>query len=167
MGEHGWFDKRFMYEESFRTPMVVRYPGKIKPGTQINDFVMNLDIAPTCLDAAGVAIPASIQGKSFLPVLKHQDTNWRKTMYYHYYESGEHSVIPHFGIRTARYKLIRFYQVADKWELYDLQKDPHEMHNSYGAKGMEKITASLMKELKEQITRYEDTEAMEIYRKKL
>ncbi|WP_145672367.1 sulfatase family protein [Chitinophaga polysaccharea] len=166
MGEHGWFDKRFMYEESFRTPMVIRYPGRIKPGTQINDFVMNLDIAPTCLDAAGVAIPAAIQGKSLLPVLQHKSANWRKTMYYHYYESGEHAVIPHFGIRTSRYKLIRFYQVADKWELYDLQKDPHEMHNLYGEKGMEKTTAALMKELQMQIAKYEDTEAMEIVGKK-
>ncbi|CAL1519688.1 sulfatase [Chitinophaga sp. MM2321] len=159
MGEHGWFDKRFMYEESLRTPMVMRYPGVVKPGTKINDFVLNLDIAPTCLDVAGVKAPAAMQGKSFLPVVTHTVNNWRKTVYYHYYESGEHSVIPHFGVKTQRYKLIRFYQDADKWELYDLQKDPHEMHNLYGEKGYEKIQTSLKTQLTAEIKHYDDKDA--------
>lgn len=157
LGEHGWFDKRFMYEESFRTPMVMRYPGVIKPGTQSTEMVMNLDIAPTLLDAAGMAIPAEMQGQSVLPLFK--KGKGREAMYYHYYENGEHSVSPHFGIRTKRYKLIRFYEKVDAWELYDLERDPQEMHNLYGQKGYEKITADLKAALKKLIDQYEDAEA--------
>lgn len=157
LGEHGWFDKRFMYEESFRTPMVMRYPGVIKPGTQSTEMVMNLDIAPTLLDAAGMAIPAEMQGQSVLPLFK--KGKGREAMYYHYYENGEHSVSPHFGIRTKRYKLIRFYEKVDTWELYDLERDPQEMHNLYGQKGYEKITADLKAALKKLIDQYEDAEA--------
>ncbi|MFD2887689.1 sulfatase family protein [Chitinophaga cymbidii] len=157
MGEHGWFDKRFMYEESFRTPMVMRYPGVIKPGAQSTDMVMNLDIAPTLLDAAGVAIPAAMQGQSILPLFK--NGKGRDAMYYHYYENGTHSVSPHFGIRTQRYKLIRFYERTDAWELYDLKKDPQEMNNLYGKKGYEKITAELKAGLEKLINQYEDDEA--------
>jgi arylsulfatase A-like enzyme len=156
MGEHGWFDKRFMYEESFRTPMVMRYPGVVKPGTTSEHFVMNLDIAPTMLHAAGVAIPKDMQGESFLPLLTNKKAKGRDAMYYHYYENGEHSVSPHFGIKTGRYKLIRFYKRVEGWELYDLQKDPSEMNNVYGKKGYEKITAKLRKQLDGQIQKYED-----------
>lgn len=166
LGEHGWFDKRFMYEESLRTPMLVRYPGVVKPGTVLNDFVLNLDIAPTCLEVAGIHPPKDIQGRSFLSVLKKQATNWRKAVYYHYYEAGEHSVIPHFGIRTKQYKLIRFYQLADKWELYDMQHDPHEMKNLYGKKGYEKITAGMKAQLGKEIERYKDNDARRILQSK-
>lgn len=162
MGEHGWFDKRFMYEESFRTPMLVRYPGVLKPGSVISGLVMNLDIAPTCLEVAGVPVPAEIQGRSFLPLLRQPAKEWRTSLYYHYYESGEHSVIPHFGVRTRRYKLIRFYQGTDNWELFDLQQDPSEMKNLYGKKGYEKITAGLKKELVKLAGEYEDAEALKI-----
>lgn len=124
MGEHGWFDKRFMYEESFRTPMVMRYPGKIKEGSQSNEMIMNLDIAPTILEAAGVAVPKDMQGRSFLPLVTAEQAKGRDAMYYHYYENGEHAVSPHFGISTGRYKLIRFYKRVEGWELYDLKKDP-------------------------------------------
>ena len=110
MGEHGWFDKRFMYEESFRTPMVMRYPGVIKPGTRFRHMVMNLDIAPTMLDAAGLPIPKDIQGESMLPLLMDKSAKGRDAIYYHYYENGEHAVSPHFGVQTDRYKLIRFYK---------------------------------------------------------
>ncbi len=138
MGEHGWFDKRFMYEQSFRTPFVMRYPGVIKPGTAVNKMILNIDFAPTLLDIAGVQVPADIQGKSFLPVLKSkQDVPWRDEVYYHYYEYPEpHHVSPHFGIRTQQYKLIRFYGPADFWELYDLKKDPGELQNIYNKKEM-------------------------------
>ncbi|MGV3504927.1 MAG: sulfatase [Adhaeribacter sp.] len=159
MGEHGWFDKRFMYEESFRTPLVMRYPGVIKPGTVSNHFVMNLDIAPTLLEAAGVAIPREMQGESFLPLLTHKKGRGRQAMYYHYYENGEHAVSPHFGIKTDRYKLIRFYKRVEAWELYDLQQDPREMHNLYGQKGMEKITGRLRKKLDQLVAQYEDEDA--------
>ncbi|HEU4607940.1 MAG TPA: sulfatase/phosphatase domain-containing protein, partial [Chitinophagaceae bacterium] len=107
MGEHGWFDKRFMYEESFRTPMMMRYPGVIKPATTNHNLVMNLDLAPTLLQAAGVTIPKDMQGHSFLPLVTKKKAKGRPAMYYHYYENGEHSVSPHFGISTGRYKLIR------------------------------------------------------------
>ena len=162
MGEHGWFDKRFMYEESFRTPMMIRYPGVIQPGTKLNDYVMNLDIAPTCLDAAGVAIPKAIQGKSFLPLLTGKNVKAREAMYYHYYENGEHSVSPHFGVQTKSYKLIRFYKRVNSWELYNLQKDPHDMHNLYGKKGYEKITQQLKSQLDALIAQYEDEDAKRI-----
>lgn len=162
MGEHGWFDKRFMYEESFRTPMVMRYPGVIKPGTVSNHLVMNLDLAPTLLDAAGVAIPQDVQGESLLPVLNNKKAKGRGALYYHYYENGEHAVSPHFGIKTKRYKLIRFYDRVNSWELYDLQKDPHEMNNLYGKKEYEKLGASLKKQLKGLIDQYEDEGAKEM-----
>ncbi|HMF73699.1 MAG TPA: sulfatase, partial [Flavitalea sp.] len=117
LGEHGWFDKRFMYEESFRTPMVMRYPEKIKAGSTNNDLIMNLDIGPTILEAAGVKVPGDMQGKSFLPMVNAgTKPKWRDAIYYHYYENGEHSVSPHFGIRTKRYKLIRFYTRVNTWE---------------------------------------------------
>ncbi|WGQ11838.1 sulfatase [Pedobacter gandavensis] len=165
LGEHGWFDKRFIYEESFRTPMVMRYPGVIKPGSVSKDFVMNLDIAPTMLDAAGIAIPKDVQGKSMLPQLKDSKTAGRKVMFYHYYENGEHSVSPHFGIRNSRYKLIRFYKRVNSWELFDLQKDPNELNNLYGQKGYEKITDQMKKELDAQIASYEDQDAAAILAK--
>ncbi|MGN7205578.1 sulfatase family protein [Pedobacter sp. SAFR-022] len=162
MGEHGWFDKRFMYEESFRTPMVMRYPGKVKPGTISDRLVMNLDIAPTLLDAAKVPIPKDMQGTSMLPVLTNKADAGRNALYYHYYENGEHSVSPHFGVRTKNYKLIRFYKRVEGWELYDLEKDPKEMQNIYGKKGYESVTADLHKALKQQINKYEDKDALKI-----
>jgi len=167
LGEHGWFDKRWMYEESFRTPMVMRYPGVIKPGTVNNDFVMNLDIAPTLLQAAGVTIPKDMQGESFLPLVKSEKAKGREAMYYHYYENGEHAVSPHFGVKTNRYKLIRFYKRVNSWELYDLQKDPNEMHNLFGKKGYEKITADMHRLLLQMIDKYEDNDAKQILDNKL
>ncbi|HEX7756174.1 MAG TPA: sulfatase/phosphatase domain-containing protein, partial [Niabella sp.] len=163
MGEHGWFDKRFMYEESFRTPMVMRYPGVIKPRTSISDFIMNIDLAPTFIDIARAQAPAQVQGASFLPLLKNKNYVARDAMYYHYYENGEHSVSPHFGIRTKRYKLIRFYKRVESWELFDLQKDPHELHNIYDEPGTKPVIADLKKKLQELIKEYKDTEAAAIF----
>jgi arylsulfatase A-like enzyme len=163
MGEHGWFDKRFMYEESMHMPLVMRYPGVIKPGTTINDMVVNIDFTPTFEAIAGAKIPADVQGKSFLPLLKGDNKNWRKSTYYHYYEfPAEHSVMKHFGIRTSKYKLIRFYTGKDFWELYDLQTDPHEMKNLYGEKQYESLTIQLKNELRGLIKEYKDEEAMKI-----
>ncbi len=162
MGEHGWFDKRWMYEESCRTPFLMRYPALIKPGTTNNEMVMNLDIAPTLLEAAGVPVPADMQGISILPLLKSNKVKGRQTIYYHYYENGEHAVSPHFGIRTKRYKLIRFYTRVNCWELYDLEKDPSEMNNLFGKKGYEKITQQLKKELNDLIRLYDDKDAAAI-----
>lgn len=163
LGEHGWFDKRFMYEESFRTPLVMRFPSKIKKG-KINQLVQNIDFAPTFLDLAGVEIPQAIQGKSLVPLLEGDTDNWRKALYYHYYEyPGPHSVKRHYGIRTDRYKLIHFYNDIDQWELYDLKVDPMEMHNLYAKKGYEEITQSLFKQLVDLQKQYNDTTAVNVH----
>ena len=167
MGEHGWFDKRFMYEESYRTPMVMRYPGVIKPGARIDDFVMNIDLAPTLLQAAGAPVPKAIHGQSFLPRLQNKTYRSRDAIYYHYYENGEHAVSPHFGVKTKRYKLIRFYDKVESWELFDLQSDPQEMKNIYGKKGTEKITAQLKNRLLSLINQYGDTDAKAILGKEI
>jgi len=164
MGEHGWFDKRFMYEESFRTPMMMRYPGVVKPGTSNNNMVMNLDLAPTLLQAAGVTIPSEIQGASFFPLVSNHKAKGRESMYYHYYETTVHNVSPHFGIKTNRYKLIRFYEKVNSWELYDLKKDKTEMNNLYGKPGFEKVTATLKLQLENLIKQYEDDDALKIMR---
>ncbi|MDP4128824.1 MAG: sulfatase, partial [Bacteroidota bacterium] len=118
LGEHGWFDKRFMYEESFKTPLIIKWPAVIKPGTVNKDMVMNIDLAETLLDAAKLKIPVSMQGESILPLLKGtRPGNWRKSLYYHYYDAGgEHNVAKHVGVRTDRYKLIWFYE-NNEWEL--------------------------------------------------
>ena len=131
IGEHGWFDKRFMYEESSRMPFVIRYPGKIKPKTINEDIITNIDFAPTLLEIANIKIPSNVQGKSFLRNLTSKNSKkWRQSMYYHYYEYPYyHHVQPHYGIRTERYKLIHFYYDIDQWELYDLQSDPNELNN--------------------------------------
>ena len=165
MGEHGWFDKRFMYEESLRTPFVMKYPGKIKPGMVVNDMVVNIDFTPTILELAGIKIPEDIQGKSFVQNVLTGKTpkNWRKSMYYHYYEYPQpHKVSPHFGVRTMRYKLIRFYGPFDAWELFDLKGDPNEMNNLYGKPGFEKITEELKAELLKLTKDYKDAEAEKI-----
>lgn len=160
LGEHGWFDKRFMYEESFRTPFVMRYPGVIKPGTVNNDFVMNIDVAPTLLQAAGVKVPSAVQGESILPLFNAKTSKPRKAIYYHYYEDrGEHNVSPQFGIKTVRYKLIRYYDQVDGWELFDLQKDPKEMENIYDKAENKNLIVELKKQLKELIVQYKDKEA--------
>ena len=165
MGEHGWFDKRFMYEESFRTPMVMRFPKLIQPGRVDSSLVMNLDLAPTMLELAGVKSTEKLQGQSLLPLLKESSYKGRKNLYYHYYENGEHSVSPHFGISNGRYKLIRFYKRVEGWELYDMQTDSSEMNNLYGKAGYKKITRKLKKELSGLISRYEDQEALQIIEK--
>lgn len=156
MGEHGWFDKRFMYEESFRTPLLVYLPGG-KQG-DVDKMVQNIDYAPTILQAAGVKVPSDIQGVSFLPLLKGQKVkDWRKSLYYHYYEyPAEHSVCKHYGVRTSRYTLIHFYDDINAWELYDLKKDPEQMHNIYGQPGMEKIIKQLKDEMHRLQKQYDD-----------
>jgi len=132
LGEHGWFDKRFMYEQSFRTPLLVRYPKEIKAGTKIDKLVQNLDLAPTFLDYAGIEIPEDMQGESFRKLVGGETDEWRDAVYYTYYEyPSVHMVKRHHGVATDRYKLIHFYYDIDEWELYDLEKDPHEMNSVY------------------------------------
>jgi len=168
LGEHQWFDKRFMYEESLRTPFVMRYPGVIKPGTSIDQFAVNIDWAPTILDIAGVKVPAEMQGVSLLPVIKSNGKNipWTNQVYYHYYEFPKpHHVQPHFGVRTENYKLICFYGDKINWELFDLKKDQHELNNLYGTKGYEKITGDLKNQLRTLVKQYKDDEALQILQK--
>lgn len=158
MGEHGWFDKRFMYEESLNTPLIMRLPDGFERRGEITEMVQNIDYAPTFLELAGVEVPEDIQGESFLPLLKgEKPDNWRDAIYYHFYEyPAEHMVKRHYGVRDDRYKLIHFYNDIDNWELYDLQEDPHEMNNIYGKPGTEEITKRMMKKLKEQQEKYDD-----------
>lgn len=132
LGEHGWFDKRFIYEESLRTPLLIQYPGHIRPGSRVAAPVQNVDYAPTFLDYVGLPIPASVQGRSLRQVAAGRTPrDWRKDIYYHYFEYPEplHTVRAHYGIRGPRYKLVRFYGDIDNWEFYDLKTDPNEMHN--------------------------------------
>jgi arylsulfatase A-like enzyme len=158
MGEHGWFDKRFMYEESFRTPLLMRLPDGYSRKGFVSELVQNIDYAPTFLDFAGVDIPAEIQGKSMKPLLVTNDkVKWRDAIYYHYYEfPNEHSVKRHYGIRTERYKLIHFYNDIDVWELYDLQVDPNEMNNVFDNKKYADIQKKLKVRLQELRDTYDD-----------
>ncbi len=157
LGEHGWFDKRFMYRESFRTPLIVHWPEHIKPGSVSMASVMNLDIGPTLIDAAGGTVPEDMQGESFLPILEGETPdNWRKYTYYHYYASGgEHNVAKHIGVRSEDYKLIYFYE-NNEWELYDLQKNPEETQNIYGDPAYKAIQDTMLEALKAQMKKYDD-----------
>lgn len=157
LGEHGWFDKRFMYEESFRTPLMIKWPGVIKAGSKNSDLVQNLDFAETFLEAAGVSIPEEMQGKSMVPLLKGEKVEWRDALYYHYYEyPGIHAVKRHNGVRTDRYKLIHFYYDIDEWELYDLEKDPHEMNNVYEDPAYAEVKTAMHQKLDELMKQYKD-----------
>jgi arylsulfatase A-like enzyme len=161
LGEHGWFDKRFMYEQSLRTPLLMRYPPEIKPGTVNRNLVMNIDFAPTFLDYAGIGIPGDMQGESFRKLVAGKTTSWRDAAYYHYYEyPAEHMVKRHYGIRTDRYKLIHFYYDIDEWELYDLQNDPDEMKNVYGDPAYSEIQSSLHTKLEELRLKYGDSDEL-------
>lgn len=156
MGEHGLYDKRFMYDESFRTPMVIRYPTKITSKQQVNEFTLNLDIAPTLLDYAGIPIPADMQGESMRTLMqKGKAANWRKEIYYHYYELS-FGLTRHYGIYTGRYKLMHFYNPIDAWELYDLKKDRQEMHNLYNDPKYPKVVQDLKSRLYDLQRRYKD-----------
>ncbi len=130
LGEHGWFDKRWMFEESFKMPFVIQWPGVIKPGSRPEALIQNIDYAPTFLEMAGLESPAEVQGKSIVPVLKDPKTKIRDTLYYAYYELGEHAVPQHFGVRNDRYKLFHL-PWTNEWQLFDLEQDPQEMINVY------------------------------------
>jgi arylsulfatase A-like enzyme len=162
LGEHGWFDKRWMYKESLNTPLLISWPGVIKPGTVNNDMVSNLDFGETFLDIAGAKIPEDMQGRSMLPILKGQTpSDWRKAHYYHYYEHpSEHNVMRHYGITTDKYKLIHFYYDIDEWELYDLEKDPMEMKNVYKDPVYVDVKAELHQQLEELREKYKDNDSL-------
>jgi arylsulfatase A-like enzyme len=150
MGEHGWFDKRWIFEESLRTPFLVRWPGVVAPGRADAHLTSTLDFAPTFLEAAGVAAPADLQGRSLVPLLRGESpADWRKSFYYEYYEyPSPHHVRPHHGVVTDRYKLVRFDSAGlDSWELFDLQNDPHELINVHDAPENARVVGELKSEL--------------------
>src|SRR6185503_466696 len=148
LGDHGMFDKRFMYEESLRMPFLVRWPGVIRAGSRIAAMGLNVDFAPTFLEAAGVRVPSTMQGRSMVPVLRGRTPrDWRTSMYYRYYhDPGDHNTRAHYGVRTLTHKLIYFWK-KDQWELFDLVRDPFELHNLYGQPGHDEITVQLKREL--------------------
>ena len=148
LGDHGLFDKRFMYEEALRMPFLVRWPASIKPRTRNDAIALNIDFAPTFLAAAGLPVPAEMQGRSLLPLFRGTTpSDWRSSMYYRYYhDPGDHNTRAHYGVRTHTHKLIYFWK-KDQWELFDLVNDPSELHNLYGQPGQEELTARLKAEL--------------------
>lgn len=160
LGEHGWFDKRMMYEQCYRMPLLIRYPKAIKPHTVSNALTMNVDFAPTFLDYAGVKIPKEIQGKSMRPIFEQKpqvEQNFRDATFYHYYEYPSwHSVKRHYGVRTQRYKLIHFYNDVDEWELYDLKNDPNELRNLYNDPNYSKEVVRLKEIMDKKIVEYND-----------
>jgi arylsulfatase A-like enzyme len=147
-----------MYEESLRMPLLVRYPKQIKPASVNSDLVQNLDFAPTFLEFAGLDAPPDMQGRSLRRLLRGKTPDdWRTSIYYHYYEyPAVHSVKRHYGVRTKKYKLIHFYNDIDEWELYHLEKDPHELKNVYGDPAYADIVKELTAELKRLRTLYKD-----------
>ncbi|MDH5367277.1 MAG: sulfatase [Cyclobacteriaceae bacterium] len=159
LGEHGWFDKRFIYDESFKTPLMIRWPNEITPGTTNDEMVQNLDFAQTFLEAAQIEAPSDMQGESLIPLLKGDTTQWnRDAVYYHYYEyPAVHMVKRHYGIVTKDYKLAHFYYDVDEWELYDRKKDPQEMKNVYHDPDYATIVTKLKMELKELRIKYKDS----------
>ncbi len=159
LGENGWFDKRWMYEVSMNTPLLIRWPGQIKPNTVNNTMVQTIDYAPTFLSAAGAGVPEWMQGINLVPLLtRREKTLQRKSLYYHFYEYGaDHSVLQHLGVRGERYKLIYFYPVKE-WELYDLKKDPQEQKNLAGSAAHQKILQQMKAELLKLRDQYDDHE---------
>ena len=151
LGEHCFYDKRLMYEPSIRVPMSIRYPKRFKAGTVRDEMVLNVDIAPTIYDIAGVEIPSTVQGRSFYQLAQGNDQpNWRKDWLYEYYEyPGYENVRPSRGVRTERYKYIHYFLDPEEFELYDLQEDPSEDHNLYGKPGYEKLTTQLKQRMAE------------------
>ena len=164
LGDHGWFDKRFMYEQAIRVPWMIRCPGAAGRGSVRSDWVINIDNAPTVLDLAGVPIPSSMQGRSIVPILRGKSSSSEPpAFYYHYYEFGEpHWVAPHYGVRTERYKLISYYS-RNEWELFDLENDPDEMDNliidngRHIQPGYEAVVPQLVDQLKQLREKYKDT----------
>ncbi|MCP5120116.1 MAG: DUF4976 domain-containing protein, partial [bacterium] len=177
LGDHGWYDKRFMYEPSLRIPLLARYPRAGISGQVADAFVQHIDYAPTMLDFAGVPIPETMQGRSLRPFLEGREpADWRKSIYYSYFENSwelrnakkeemadpsfqyftAHRIGPHRGVRTARHKLIEYYSEGDYWELFDLETDPNELNNIYGTREAAGITEELKAELTRLRQQYRD-----------
>jgi len=161
LGEHGWFDKRFMYEESLRTPLLIRYPKEIPAGSEVNQMIQNLDFAPTFLDYAEAEISQDLQGESFREIVSKKTSKWRDAIYYTYYEyPSVHMVKRHYGVRTERYKLMHFYYDINEWELYDLEKDPSEMNNLYNQQEYVNIQQQMHLRLSELRKKYGDSDSL-------
>jgi arylsulfatase A-like enzyme len=162
LGEHGWFDKRFIYNESFKTPLLIRWPNVITANTSSDEMVQNLDFAQTFLEAAGIEAPKDMQGESFVSLLKGDKASWtRKAVYYHYYEyPGAHAVKRHYGIVSREYKLVHFYYDVDEWELYDRMKDPNEMKNIYNDPEYAEVQHMMHKRLEELRMQYMDSDSL-------
>jgi arylsulfatase A-like enzyme len=162
LGEHGWFDKRFIYDESFKTPLLVRWPDVIKAGSVNTQMVQNLDFAQTFLEAAGIAAPSDMQGESLVPLFRGDTANFRDAVYYHYYEyPAVHMVKRHYGIVTEDYKLAHFYYDVDEWELYDRKKDPQEMNSVYDDPAYADIVSDLKQKLADLRVKYKDSEQLD------
>ena len=164
LGDHGWFDKRWMYEESLRMPLIVRWPALIEQGVEVGRverrLVQNIDLASTFCELAGAELPPDRHGVSLVPLLRgEQPKGWRTSIYYHYFEfPGEHAVARHYGVRTERHKLINFYQ-NEEWELYDLERDPHELNNVAEAPAYAAVRKELGAELLRLREQFADDEA--------
>tara|TARA_Y100000590_G_scaffold59517_1_gene63149 strand:- start:23444 stop:24646 length:1203 start_codon:yes stop_codon:yes gene_type:complete len=165
LGEHGWFDKRFIYNESFKTPLLISWKKRIKPGIKKTQMVQNLDFAQTFLEAANIIPPSDMQGESLLPLLLGRDHEWdREAVYYHYYEyPSVHMVKRHYGIVTETFKLIHFYYDVDEWELYDRSNDHQEMKNVYNDPAYGNIVSKLKTELAELRLKYKDSKELDLY----
>jgi len=163
LGEHGWFDKRFIYDESFKTPLLVKWANQIKAGSKCNEMVQNLDFAQTFLEAAGVEAPKDMQGESLIPLMKGENDKWnRDAVYYHYYEyPGPHMVKRHYGIVTTEYKLVHFYNDINEWELYDRNKDPLEMKSVYDDPAYAGVVKELTQKLAEMRVKYKDSKELD------
>ena len=163
LGEHGWFDKRFIYNESFKTPLMIRWPNVIKPGTTNDEMVQNLDFAQTFLEAAMIEAPDDMQGESLIPLLNGDVEKWnRDAVYYHYYEyPSVHMVKRHYGIVNKKYKLVHFYYDVDEWELYDRINDPNEMTNVYNNSDYKDVVKKLTEELYELRKKYKDSKELD------
>lgn len=164
LGEHGWFDKRFIYNESFKTPLLVKWPGVIKPKTTNTQMVQNLDFAQTLLEVAEVEAPKDMQGESLVPLFKGETEGFRDAVYYHYYEyPAIHMVKRHYAIVTEEYKLVHFYYDVDEWELYDRKKDKHEMNNVYNDPAYAEIVKELTSKLADMRVKYKDSPELDQY----
>lgn len=163
LGEHGWFDKRFIYNESFKTPLLAKWPGVIKPGGSSDQMVQNLDFAQTLMEAAGLEKATDMQGESLVPLFKSEEKAWdRDAVYYHYYEYPSiHMVKRHYGIISRDYKLVHFYFDVDEWELYDRKKDPQEMKNVYNDPAYADVVTDMKKRLKDLRIKYKDSEELD------
>jgi arylsulfatase A-like enzyme len=163
LGEHGWFDKRFIYDESFKTPLMIRWPNEIQAGITNEEMVQNLDFAQTFLEAAQIKTPDDMQGESLIPLLMGNEDEWnRDAVYYHYYEyPAVHMVKRHYGIITKEFKLAHFYYDVDEWELYDRKIDPQEMKNVYDDPAYSDVVVELKTELAELRIKYKDSEELD------